>query len=438
MDRPEIDVSRDSNGLDVGGDVPPFPLPALSPQKLDLPEAAKQLKDAAQDLRVELTDAAPSDISALDQDFLKLVDSPAAYGMVRSLQRHGVDSIEVAPLPTDAPREVLREIFNSGQAALREHGIPDPDLAMYEQAAELAQSTGRPIEAVVAEAEAAQPLAMRGALRSAQPNQTDLSISPAANTVGVERFENAFVAPDKWAQTHQAQNLGDDFEPTNYQEYDVHLMGFPIKTLSVGDVHIPSSASHGFIAVTERGMDPEISANVLLATRAGPDHLAARTMFTSDSSLPADTPSETEKTHSGNLYVSNHDDSKDSDVEHEHAFFIKTIEVDHDLGTMEDLVNSHARMINFADIDYELLNKNSNTYYGDITEILTGEEPPDFSLSGGVPRYFPAINNDLVDYSKTEFAENFGYEPVETKTNSAEQSHEQSQMIKEDDSYGID
>lgn len=34
-------------------------------------------------------------------------------------------------------------------------------------------------------------------------------------------------------------------------------------------------------------------------------------------------------------------------------------------------------------------------------------------------KYFPAFENDLTNYSKTEFAENFGYEVTESKTDNS-------------------
>ena len=123
-----------------------------------------------------------------------------------------------------------------------------------------------------------------------------------------------------------------------------------------------------------------------------------------------------------------------SDVSHERKFLIKTIPVEHDLETIQNLVTTHARLINYRDIDYELFTRNSNTYYGDITKIVTGNEPPDFSYSGGVLRYFPAINKDLIDYCKTEFAEKFSCTPSEIVTHTTGQHH----MHDEDYSNGYD
>ena len=89
---------------------------------------------------------------------------------------------------------------------------------------------------------------------------------------------------------------------------------------------------------------------------------------------------------------------------------------------MRDLIGDHRALINNADIDYEVLNRNSNTYTGDVTELLTGEDPDFNNIRhpvNGSWRRLPAFENDLTDYSKTEFAENFGYTAPETETDTS-------------------
>ena len=46
--------------------------------------------------------------------------------------------------------------------------------------------------------------------------------------------------------------------------------------------------------------------------------------------------------------------------------------------------------------------------------------------------YFPAFENDLTDYSKTEFAESFGYERADTEINTNDSSY----VPEENYSYG--
>ena len=281
----------------------------------------------------------------------------------------------------------------------------------YHTAQQTAQETGQDMRDVLDDMRDAQPLMMRQDLIP----KDGIDFMPDTDTV------------------HAAPEVDG---PVAQTQYDVHAMGFPIVGPQLGGLIPESFASHGFVVVTERGMDPMNPDNVKLATRGGPDHADGQTMFSPDSTLPDDIPSATEKTHSGNVYIANGDEARGSDVEHPQAFFVKTYAVDHDLGTIKGLVDSHRQVVNLADIDYELLNRNSNTYYGDITEILTGEEPPDYSFSDGLPRYYPAINNDLMDYSKTEFAEKFGHEPYKAEIEN--QASEHNYIPEEDYSYGID
>ena len=412
MDRLAVDVRDDSNGLDVGGAVPSSQPLTLLPQILNLSDAAKHLNSAAQDLRAELTDVAASDISAQDQDFLKLVDSPAAYGMVRSLQRGGVDSIELAPLPANAaPREVLREIFNSGQAALREHGIPDPDIAMYEQAAELAQATGRPIEGVVAEAEAAQPLAVRNDL----PTSTaSISIGGNSDTVVAHSFDSALAGPPQAGM--KAQNLGQDFEPTNYQEYDVHLMARPLWENESG--WLATRDSHAFVVVTEKGGNPYEPEEALIVTRAGPDDAGGFASSKSGDDLQDEQSStDADKGYDGDVYVASHErsiaddyfvnyDENGTTVPFKNIFQLQQTTITGNINELRGQVSDFREFINEQDIDYKLLSQNSNTYAGDTYELLTGDEP-DNPHSGLFGRRTPALGNDLVNYEETDYANDF-------------------------------
>lgn len=378
---------------------------------LDIKDISDVISVSRDTLQNEVSALPSGDIAAQDEALLSISASDVSYSFVDTLQHNGIDSLEIDASALSDPRSALQTVFETGDASLREKGIPAPDVEFYNTAMETAQTSGQDFHDVIADMGAEQPLMMRHDLLP----RDSIDLVDASDTV--------YAAPDIEGPVAETQ-------------YDVHVMGFPIVTTSIRGVNFDSSASHGFITVTERGADPMVRENILLASRGGPDHRAGQTMMSPDSTLPEDTPSETEKTDSGNVFIEDFEKSMEMDYDHDRMFYVDTIETGYDFETIKSLVDSHARHINFADIDYELLNRNSNTYYGDITEILTGQEPPDFSFSGGLPRYFPAINNDLTDYSKTEFAQSFGYEPHRDTT--TDQTQESLHINEEDYSYGLD
>jgi len=377
---------------------------------LDMHDVRDAIANSRTALQTELSNTPPENISAHDSALMNISQSDVTFSMIDTLQHHDIQTLTVDTDTLSNPRNALQNVFEAGGDALREQGFPSPDIEFYHTAQQTAQETGQDMRDVLDDMRDAQPLMMRQDLVP----KDSIEFMPDTDTV------------------HAAPEVDG---PVAETQYDVHFMGYPLKHVDIGPLRIESRPSHAYIAVTERGMDPLNPENVLLATRAGPDE-ATQTIYLPDSALPEETQSPTEKTNSGNVYVANDEESRDSDVEHDHAFFVKTYEVDHDLETIRDMVDSHASLINLADIDYEVLNRNSNTYYGDITEILTGEEPPDYSFSDGLPRYYPAINNDLMDYSKTEFAEKFGHEPYQAETEN--QAEEHNYIPEEDYSYGID
>lgn len=377
---------------------------------LDMPNVRDIIINSRTALQTELSNTRPENISANDSALMDISQSDVSFSLIDTLQHHDIHTLTIDTDTLSDPRSALQSLFEAGDDALREQGFPSPDIELYHTAQQTAQETGQDFSEALSDLRDAQPLMMRQDLLP----KDGIEFMPDTDTV------------------HAAPEVDGPIAET---QYDVHAMGFPIVGPQLGGIIPESFASHGFVVVTKRGMDPTSPENVLLATRAGPDE-ATQTIYLPDSALPEDAQSPTEKTNSGNVYVSNHERSFETDVEHDHAFFVKTYEVDHDLETIRDMVDSHASLINLADIDYEVLNRNSNTYYGDITEILTGEEPPDYSFSDGLPRYYPAINNDLMDYSKTEFAEKFGHEPYQAETEN--QAEEHNYIPEEDYSYGID
>lgn len=385
----------------------------ISTSDINMEQMSQILSDASTSIHDDYGSIPEGTRTPSQSALLDAANPEISVAFLDTLKTQGIDTLTVEVNALSEPETALPEILTAGREALHARGLPDPDVQLYRDAAEIAQTSGQNYFEAVADLQAQEPLAMRKDLIP----RDSIEFMDVPETVGV-------VPPVEG--------------PVAETQYDVHAMGFPIAVKNIGGFDLESSASHGFLVVTERGMDPMIDANVLLATRGGPDHLAGQTMFGSDSSLPEDTPSETEKTYSGNVYISDNDKSFETDVEHDQAFFIKTYEVNHDLETMQEIVQSHRHMINRENIDYELLNQNSNTYYGDITEILTGQEPPDYSFSGGLPRYFPAVNNDLMDYSRTEFADELGleHEPYSTRSDIIDVN--QGFSPEEDYSYGFD
>ena len=246
--------------------------------------------------------------------------------------------------------------------------------------------------------------------------------------------------------------------PVEATQYDVHVLAYPLKAFE--SLGVESRDSHGFVVVTERGVDlfnedgsvkdiNEIRDDALITTRGGPDKTGWKTWVSPDSRFP-DEPHETESTHAGNVYIEDNEFSQ-RDLQAPGVFHIQTYEVTHDLETMRELVDTHRRLINREDIDYEVLNRNSNTYTGDVTELLTGETP-DFThvIRDGGWRRLPAFDNDLMDYSKTEFAEEYGYDaperelpgverevPQQYATRTPEHMHSQTYGAEEDYGYEL-
>ena len=394
-------------------------------------EARAALVDSANSLRESRAGTDPLDLSQRDQVLLNASEPEVSFALLDTLRSHSIDRLEVSADALAAPETAIPAILNAGRDELRERGLPDPDLDLYRDAMSVHQATGQPYHEALSDLRSREPVSMRVDLPDAAPltpiPEPDALLTPAPELDG----------------------------PVEATQYDVHVLAYPLGVIGP----IESRDSHGFVVVTERGVDlfnEDGSLNeqvadreALMVTRGGPDETNAKTWFLPDSTFP-DQPHETESTHAGNVYIADHEESK-ADLDAKGVFHIQTYEVTHDLETMRDLVDSHRRLINREDIDYEVLNRNSNTYTGDVTELLTGETP-DFThvIRDGGWRRLPAFDNDLMDYSKTEFAEEYGYDaperelpgverevPQQDATRTPEHMHSQTYGAEEDYGYEL-
>lgn len=360
--------------------------------ELDLDEARAALVEASSSIR---------DSGTTDETLLQASDPVVTVAFVDTLRTNGIDTLRVDPADLSTDAGTLGAVFRGGQTELAERGLPDPDVALYQDARAVSEATGQSYFEAVSDLRGAQPLTMRGEL------------SGREDVAGMDAPEVARAVPEVEGPVGEVA------------EYDVHFMAYPLAYKEIAGVPvIDSQPSHAFVVVTQKGGNPLDRDDVLIAARAGPDN-ATETVYLPDSSLPDGEQSETEKTDNGNVYASDQGFAIDNDVEHPGAFQVEKTTVTGNITDMRALVEGHRRFINGEDIDYELLNRNSNTYAGDVYEMLTGEEPPTSEWERMNIRYFPAVNNDLVDYEKTPYADRFD-------------DNEPGFVAEEDASYGLD
>lgn len=367
---------------------------------LDLQDAAERLHCATQDLRQELADKPDNQFSADDTGFENLINSPAGYAMLHTLERHGVDSLNISSVEAEEPREIIRDVFSAGHDCLREHGIASPNLDIYEKALENSHSTGRPLEGVVTDMEATMPLAVR----------QDLELP---ESFSLEHDVQSFM-PGQYLQAMdetraEAQSLGEDFEAIDYREYDVHLMAYPLKSFGGGVV---TRDSHAFVVVTEKDGNPFNSDDRVLVTRGGPDNrgVFGSSESSSESSFE-DEQSGTDKGNDGDVYVSNPELSE-QDLDKPNVFLLEKTTITGNAEEIKGKIADFREFINEQDINYIPTNifgegSNSNTYAGDAYELLTGDEPtnPHHGIFSG--QRTPALENDLLDYEETEYSNDF-------------------------------
>ena len=318
----------------------------------------------------------------------ELVEGPAIPATLRELDRGGVDSIDVPSLEALSSNERLEEILWGGARALQENGLPDPDLDKYSAAMGVASASGEPLGKVLEEFEAVMPQELRVPQQSAGES---FSITPSADTT---------VAPEGM-EVASLQGV----EPQKYQEYDVHFMMYPLGH-NIGGMGIETRPSHGFIVVTEKGVNPltlnEESLEALIVTRGGPDDGKYDGRFDTNVQSP------TESNRDGDVYVMDHFDSL-NDLSKGGIRVIETTTITGDIDDIRANVQDFRQAVNSTDINYHAPYQNSNTYAGDVYQNLTGNDAPDTIQW---PHYMPGLGNDLPvegDYS---------YHPTEAEAGS--------------------
>lgn len=391
---------------------------------LDWDRTRTTLVESSASIRETFAGTPPESLSEYNNALLTASGEDMNFAFLHTLRRHDIDTLDVPAEALNAPETAVPAILLAGRDELRERGLPDPDVSLYRDAMTVSEATGIDYYEALSDLRSREPVSMRADLSDATPT--------------VEAPIATMPEPDLVASKPEI-----DGPVEAAQQYDVHVMAYPLK--SFGLLGWETRDSHGFVVVTERGVNlmnedgslkpyKEIEDDIKIITRGGPDNAAAQTLLSPDSSLP-DEMSETQKTNAGNVYIADHNDSM-NDLKTPNVFHIQTYEVTHDLETMREMVDAHRRLINREDIDYEMLNRNSNTYTGDVTELLTGERP-DFTHvrpEGHGWRRLPAFGNDLTDYSKTEFAEEFGYDAPERELPGVDRGAERDGM-QQDASY---
>ncbi len=128
----------------------------LKPYPLE--DAARFLSDAQSQLCTTINGV---NVSQEDHAFSELINSPAGYAMIHTLDHHGINTINMPEFDVSNPREALVTVFEAGQTALNDNAIPPPDLRLYENAFETAAAHGIPSEDVLSDMEGRMPFGMQ-------------------------------------------------------------------------------------------------------------------------------------------------------------------------------------------------------------------------------------------------------------------------------------
>ena len=311
------------------------------------------------------------------------------FAVLDTLRDAGIDRI-AAPQgfdPSDA-HSTLKVLYNGTHDALTVRGLPDPDIGFYQDVARTAEATGLPIGDALEQAKAGRPLQMRADL--APPDAVTLLPEPDPLLTPAPELEG----------------------PAADTRYEVHFMAYPLEYREIGGIRVLDTVpAHAFVVVTEAGKDPMDFRNIELAARGGPDHEGAFNSSSpwDDGNVQSPSSDYLDRGNDGDVYASSDQFARENDGEKLGRFHIETAPTTYDLETLEDLIQSHRDFVNTRDIDYILLESNSNTYAGDVYELTTGREPPEEGHARGYRRTLPAVENDLVNYRDTEFADHFRY-----------------------------
>ena len=213
-----------------------------------------------------------------------------------------------------------------------------------------------------------------------------------------------------------AAELG-EVEPQNYQEYDVHIVAYPLKTIDLPftDTDLVMRDMHSFLIVTEPGADPTLPENVVLGMRGGPDNDTAWLSGSGESSVGdyiEDAPPGSRESGDGDLYVQG-TEAAIADLDTPHVTVVQTMRMTGDLDEMREDLEGLADIINEADLNYVAVDAtwsgmNCNVVSGDGFELLTGQEPVNpYERWGLDERRLPGLHEDALNYEETEYAASF-------------------------------
>ena len=348
---------------------------------ITLPDFAQTLRDDIDVLR---------SLDNIDANLQDVIDSPMPSALAWTLQKGGVETLDVSTDVTASSEERFRDYIESGAEALELNNLPKPHLADYYAASEIASQTGHDLKEVLETFEDIRPIEL--GVPSPEGTQFSADTSPVNLT-----------APND-------QNVAqiDGADPQNFQEYDVHLMMYPLAH-DIGGAGIETRPSHAFVVVVPKGTDMSDTAearNALnelldnkeaLITRAGPDD--GTYDFRPDTNIQ----SPTDNNRDGDVYAKDFIGSED-DLKAGGIRLIETTTINGDISSLREEVEDFRQFINSQDINYHAPYQNSNTYAGDVYEKLTGQEPPDAIQW---PHYMPGLGNDLMNYEETEYANDF-------------------------------
>lgn len=368
-----------------------------------------------------------------DGDIGEVARSAAGIALISELRRAGVDDVPVTGLAADTrdgqgdldsldPDARAMTLMASGAMALHQRGFAQPDIAAYEAATQAANDTGQALPSVIEAMNGFRPFE----LSVGDNNTGNITINIGAINIGNSGPANGMVGMLPGGDVHGCFGGGlvpteptepvaeiPDVEPIEYQDYDVHLMSYPIKETF-------GLAQHTFVVAVESGTETDaaslreaIEEGRGFATRAGADgflHVPNTVLpflppkiggfigkaigFLGNFLNPAPDGRQQE----GDVYVADFDEAL-SDLDQDKVRILETTTISANLDQIQGQVADFREFLNEADIDYNLLKRNSNTYAGDVYEKLTGDTPTNTDW-----RPAPGMAGDLIDYSETEYA----------------------------------
>jgi len=315
--------------------------------------------------------AEKSELMELNSEELALqqvIDSPAPIAMLRGLQEAGVETLNLEGISAGTAAQRVQGILSRGYETFQDNDLPMPDLNVYYDAQTLSQETGQSMSEALSDIELARSLQIEGS-----------SLKPQEVGLRMEYGDDTTVATD--GNHGQIEGL----EATDYTNIQVRLLARPLDgVIAVGDLN-----NHAFIEITDMS-----SGEVRYASLFPETHYKDVTI---DLPFTDNDPTITVPDYVQALPATS-EVSANSDGVRTDAFELQSFTFKGDFDAINARVDKFNEFITGEEIPYFGVRQNSNTYAGDVYELVTGEEPEN-NVSW---RNTPGLDGDLTNYEKTE------------------------------------